>query len=353
MHRKTRILALSIVALLILASSAAFDLDPHPGFAIDSLSSSAARGPVASALAGAQGPGPSPSYCAITQQVSPAVVGVTLAGLSPSGPDDAPADLSDPFLRFFGGLPGFNFHQAGLVPGGKLASLGQGSGVIISADGLILTNAHLVREARAVVVRRNDRREFKAKVMGADTWTDIAVFRVDASQLPALHVGDAQPVQLGDPVLAMGLPSNCEPTVSHGIVSGLGRTLSGDMIALKVWREYGFLDAAAKLGQADDAVRSDTAADLEVTPGQLGLSLRPLRRDEKVKAHLQGGLLVESVTGPLARARPMPGDVMLAILGSPLNSVEQFRSLQAHLPNKVALLILRDGERRYVSAELG
>jgi serine protease Do len=87
-------------------------------------------------------------------------------------------------------------------------------------------------------------------------------------------------------------------------------------------------------------------------PGELGLSLRALTRDEQSKAHVQGGLLIEGVEGPAARAGLVPGDVLLAINGVTVNSVEQVRRLMDKKPRSVALLILHDGDRIFVPVEL-
>ena len=112
--------------------------------------------------------------------------------------------------------------------GGEVPVRGQGSGFIISADGLILTNAHVVRDMKDVTVKLSDRREFKTKVLGTDTVTDIAVLRIDARNLPTVRLGDAQQLQVGDPVLAIGSPFGFEQTATQGIVSAKGRSLPGD-----------------------------------------------------------------------------------------------------------------------------
>lgn len=129
------------------------------------------------------------------QQAGPAVVGVTVAGLHKGSSEEFSIDPDDPFFQFFRGLPSFQWRLPG--QGGSVPFRSQGSGIIISSDGLILTNAHVVREAKEVTVKLSDRREFKAKVLGADTATDIAVLRVDAKNLPVVRMGDAQQLQVG------------------------------------------------------------------------------------------------------------------------------------------------------------
>jgi serine protease Do len=173
-----------------------------------------------------------PNYRAIVQTQGPAVVGITVAGLHKVGNadmdgDDAPAARGDedPFFRFFRGIPGLRMPPAGPQP-----FRGQGSGFIISSDGLVLTNAHVVRDAKQVTVKLSDRREFAAQVLGSDPATDIAVLKVDAKGLPAVQLGDPKQVQVGDYVLAIGAPYGFEQTATQGIVSAKGRSLPGESV---------------------------------------------------------------------------------------------------------------------------
>jgi serine protease Do len=173
------------------------------------------------------GPEQAPNYRAIVRQWGPAVVGVTVEGSheitlgDSSGPDWG----RDPFFQFFRGLPGvpFQFPRSAEQP-----FRGQGSGFIVSSDGLILTNAHVVRDAREVMVKLADRRELKAKVLGADPATDIAVLRVQATGLPTVRFGDPKTLQVGDYVLAIGAPFGFDQSATAGIVSAKGRSLPGD-----------------------------------------------------------------------------------------------------------------------------
>lgn len=172
------------------------------------------------------------SYREIVQQYGPAVVGITVAGTrnaADADDDDEPQEAPQGMPPFFRGHPGMPF---GPMPGpqGEQPFRGQGSGFIISADGLILTNAHVVRGASEVTVKLTDRREFRAKVLGADSRTDVAVLKVDAQNLPVVVLGDPRQVQVGDAVLAIGAPFGFEQTATQGIVSAKGRTLPGDAI---------------------------------------------------------------------------------------------------------------------------
>lgn len=499
MRRKTLVLTLITAGLVLAATSAAFSLYPANWFAKDkpvsvATSAETALVPVA-APASPVPPGTMPNYRAIVQQAGPAVVGVTVAGLRKLGPDEFPLDLNDPFFQFFRGLPGFQWRLPGQGQDGKVPFRSLGSGFIISSDGLILTNAHVVRAATEVIVKLSDRREFKAKVLGSDTATDIAVLRIDAKNLPVVRLGDAQQLQVGDPVLAIGSPFGFEQTATQGIVSAKGRSLPGDTavpfiqtdaavnpgssggplfdasgavvginaqiysqsggyqglsfaipinvalkvkdqivatgrasharlgvtvqdlnqtlaesfglsrpdgalianvapdsaaaaagllpgdvvtevngepivrsgdlssrislatpgetVRLKIWRDKGAREIPVKLGRAEDNARTQAQRDSEVQPGELGLTLRPLTRSEQAIARVPGGLLVESVSGAAARAGLEPGDVLLAINGVSLKSVDQLRSVIDKKPKSVALLVLRDGERIFVPVELG
>lgn len=167
-----------------------------------------------------------PNYRAIVRTQGPAVVGISVAGLRSVGSDDegpAASPDDDPFHRFFRGLPGLR-----MPPGGATPFRGQGSGFIVSSDGLVLTNAHVVRDARQVTVKLSDRREYTARVLGSDTATDIAVLKIDAQGLPTVALGDPSAVQVGDWVLAIGAPYGFEQTATQGIVSAKGRSLPGE-----------------------------------------------------------------------------------------------------------------------------
>jgi serine protease Do len=503
MVRKKLIMTLIAAGLVVAATSAAFNLAaPHwftkNGAIVSQAVVTASPLPSANTLPGPVAPlaaGTTPNYRAIVQQVGPAVVGVTVAGLHKTIPEEFPLDLNDPFFRFFRGLPGFQFRLPGQGQGGNMPFRSQGSGFIISSDGLILTNAHVVREAKEVTIKLSDRREFKAKVLGSDTSTDIAVLRVDVKDLPAVRLGDSQQLQVGDPVLAIGSPFGFEQTATQGIVSAKGRSLPGDTsvpfiqtdaavnpgnsggplfdgsgavvginaqiysqsggyqglsfaipinvalkvmdqivasgrasharlgvtvqdlnqslaesfglsrpdgaligsvspesaaahsglqpgdvvlavndepitrsgdlssrislsipgetVRLKVWRDRAPRELSVKLGRADDSALTPVQRESEVRAGQLGLNLRALTREEQVSAHVQGGLLVEEVSGAAARASVMPGDILLAINGTAIKSIEQVSSVMAKKPKIVALLILRDGARIFVPVELG
>lgn len=165
-----------------------------------------------------------PDWRAIVHEAGPAVVGITVSGLHNADLQGGPP-ANDPYFRFFQGIPGW---QA--PPRAEQPFRGQGSGFIVSADGLVLTNAHVVREAQHVTVKLKDRREFPAKVLGSDPATDIAVLKIDAKDLPTVALGNPKEAQVGDWVLAIGAPYGFSQTATQGIVSAKGRSLPGDSV---------------------------------------------------------------------------------------------------------------------------
>jgi serine protease Do len=164
-----------------------------------------------------------PNYRAIVSRNQAAVVGITTAGPMPTAaPQEfnfgGPNGDDNPFSQFF----------RGQMPRPHGVQHAQGSGFLISADGLVLTNAHVVDGAKEVTVKLSDHREYKAKVLGADKSSDIAVLKIDAHNLPAVTLGDSDKLGVGDYVLAIGEPFGLEETATAGIVSAKGRSLPGD-----------------------------------------------------------------------------------------------------------------------------
>ncbi len=139
----------------------------------------------------------------------------------PNMPDD-PA-LQELFKRF--GIPGMPGQYGQGEGGQEYKSQSLGSGFIISADGYILTNAHVVKEADEVLVKLNDKREFKAKIIGADKRTDVALIKIDTTNLPKATIGDPALLKVGEWVAAIGSPFGLENTMTAGIVSAKGRAL--------------------------------------------------------------------------------------------------------------------------------
>jgi serine protease Do len=163
-----------------------------------------------------------PNYRAIVSRNQAAVVGITTAGpMQTSGPQEfsfGGQGDDNPFAQFF----------RGQMPRPRGVQHAQGSGFLISSEGLVLTNAHVVDGAKEVTVKLSDHREYKAKVLGADKSSDIAVLKIDGHGLPAVTLGDSDKLGVGDYVLAIGEPFGLEETATAGIVSAKGRSLPGD-----------------------------------------------------------------------------------------------------------------------------
>ena len=171
-----------------------------------------------------------PDFTPLIEQVGPAVVNIRTSARVRSGatlhfgPMDE--DMQELFRRFFGmpfpGLPDGGDGDEDLAPG-RAVPRGVGSGFIISADGYVMTNAHVVESADEVLVTLPDQREFKAEVVGTDKRTDVAVLKVAASGLPVVRIGNVEQLRVGEWVLAIGSPFGLENTVTAGIVSAKQR----------------------------------------------------------------------------------------------------------------------------------
>jgi serine protease Do len=169
-----------------------------------------------------------PDFATLVEQVGPAVVNVSVlekahhvAGRGGGEQDD---QVEEFFRRF--GLP--SPRGRGGDSGDAPVRQGEGSGFIVSSDGYILTNAHVVADADEVTVRMTDRREYPAKVIGVDKRTDVAVIKIEGKQLPVVKIGDASKLRPGEWVLAIGSPFTFENSVTAGIVSATGRSMPGE-----------------------------------------------------------------------------------------------------------------------------
>ena len=442
-----------------------------------------------------------PDFSQITERYGPAVVNISVTGTHKTSFEGAANERgeqkgTDPFQEFFGRFQGGGANPRGTQPR-ETPTHGQGSGFIVSPDGIILTNAHVVRDAKEVTVKLTDRREFRAKVIGSDPKTDVAVLKIDAKNLPVVAIGKTSDLKVGEWVLAIGSPYGFENTVTAGVVSAKGRSLPddssvpfiqtdvavnpgnsggplfnargeviginsqiysqtggyqglsfaipidvadkikdqllahgkvdhaqlgvavqgvnqalaesfglpspagalvsnvskgsaaeraglqpgdvirsvngqaivgsgdlpayigmaapGDKVQITVWRKGADVSLTASLGSVSD--KGDTASKdndtSSATGGKLGLALRALQPKEKREAGVADGLLVEDAAGAAANAGVQAGDVLLAINGTPLKSVEQARALVGKSGKSVALLIQRGDDKIFVPVPVG
>ncbi len=176
-----------------------------------------------------------PDFTELVERVGPAVVNIRTtekarAGRTGVGPE-VDEDMLEFFRRFGIPLPGQpqNPRRAPQQPEGEPQQRGVGSGFILNADGYVMTNAHVVEGAEEVFVTLTDKREFKAKIIGSDKRTDVALVKIDASGLPSVRIGDVSRLKVGEWVIAIGSPFGLENTVTAGIVSAKARD-TGDFL---------------------------------------------------------------------------------------------------------------------------
>ena len=162
-----------------------------------------------------------PDFAALAEHYGPAVVNVGVVGKAQAVSDVPGMSPNDPFFDFFR-----RFGQP-MPRGNQPPVRGEGSGFIVSPDGYILTNAHVVENADEVTVKTTDRREYTAKVVGVDKQTDVAVLKIEAKNLPTVRLGDPEKLRPGEWVVAIGSPFGFENSVTAGIVSATSRAMPG------------------------------------------------------------------------------------------------------------------------------
>ncbi len=291
-------------------------------------------------------------------------------------------DENDPFYEFFRRF-------APPAPRDQEAQ-SLGSGFIISPDGYILTNAHVVDSADRVTVRLTDKREFKAKVIGADKRTDVALIKIDAANLPKVSLGDPSTLKVGEWVVAIGSPFGFESSVTAGIVSAKGRSLpqenyvpfiqtdaavnpgnsggplfnmKGEVVGINsqiYTRSGGFmgLSFAIPIDVAMD-VGSQLRVSGKVTRGRIGVTIQEVTRDlaESFGLNKAGGALISNVEkdGPADKAGIQASDVILKFDGKAVNSsVDLPRIVAATRPgSKVSVQLWRKGKLKDVSVQVG
>ncbi|WP_206953984.1 DegQ family serine endoprotease [Trinickia acidisoli] len=445
-----------------------------------------------------------PDFSGLVETYGPAVVNISAKHVvkqtAQRSMQQLPVDPDDPFYqffkRFYGQFPGFNGGDSGGGGGGQddVPSASLGSGFIISNDGYILTNAHVVDGANVVTVKLTDKREFRAKVVGTDKQSDVAVLKINASNLPIVKIGDPNQSKVGQWVVAIGSPYGFDNTVTSGIISAKGRSLpnenytpfiqtdvpvnpgnsggplfnlegqviginsmiysqtggfqglsfaipideamrvkdqlvktghvsrgrlgvavqgvnqtlaesfglqkpvgalvssvdpdgpaaksglqAGDVIlavngtavndstdlpsqiasmkpgtkaTLDIWRDKSKKQVTVTLGSLSDTKVADKGTQGS-EQGRLGVAVRSLTPQERSGTSLTHGLLVQQSSGPAASAGIQPGDVILAVNGHPVTSVQQLRDVIAKAGNSVALLIQRDNAQIFVPVDLG
>lgn len=329
-----------------------------------------------------------PDFVELAEKQSPSVVNIsTVQNGRGKAVNGFPADPNDPafeiFRRFFPQAPG------GMQPQ-QPENRSLGSGFIISADGYVMTNAHVIEGADEVTVKLLDKREFRAKVVGADKRTDVALLKIEANGLPAVKLGDSAALKPGEWVVAIGSPFGFEHSVTAGIVSAKGRALPqenyvpfiqtdvainpgnsggplfnlrGEVVGINSQifsRSGGFMGIsfAIPIDQAMD-IQQQLRTRGRVSHGRMGVSIQEVTRDmaEAFGLPKSGGALVNSVepNGPAARAGIEPGDVILRFDGKPVTvSSDLPRMVGAMKPGtKAQAEVWRKGQLRTVTVTIG
>ena len=290
------------------------------------------------------------SFRAAAQKASAAVVSINTSKAARRNPNS-----NDPWFRFFFGEQGSE-PQAGL-----------GSGVIVSASGYILTNNHVVEGADEIEVVLNDSRTGRAKVIGTDPDTDLAILKIELDKLPVIVLGNSDSAQVGDQVLAIGNPFGVGQTVTSGIVSALGR----NQLGINTFENFIQTDAAINPGNSGGAlvdtngnllgintaiysqsggsmgigfaipvstakqVLEGIVKDGQITRGWIGVEPSDLSPElaETFDVKTRQGVIITGVlqNGPAAQAGIRPGDVILKIAGKPVTDVTQLLSQVASL----------------------
>jgi serine protease Do len=373
---------LGVIAGLLILGSVAF-----VGAEYATLSHAAgAATPVAASPAAPVAPVAVPGFAEVARAVTPAVVNITSRAVRTR--DRGQRDPMEEFFNPpFGSPDGPRGHNGPREPRGG----GMGSGVIVSPDGYIITNNHVVEGANELTVTLPDKREFKGKVVGTDPKTDLAVIKVDATDLPYARWGDSAKLQVGEYVLAIGNPFGLNSTVTLGIVSAMGRGRMGitqyeDFIqtdaAINPGNSGGALvNPAGELVGINTAIISQTGgyqgvgfavpASMarpvydsliktgKVVRGYLGVGIQDLTQDlaKSFRVKQARGALVSNVAedSPAGQAGLKQGDVIVAYQGKAIEDPADLQRAVTRTPvgTKATLKVIRDGREQEIAVTIG
>ncbi|MDB5729677.1 MAG: protease Do [Noviherbaspirillum sp.] len=324
-----------------------------------------------------------PSFSSLVKQQGSAVVNVTATHTVRQGSKEMPVPedeaLAEFFRRFFPPTDPQEYQARGL-----------GSGFIISPDGYVLTNAHVVAESDEVTVKLTTKREYKAKLIGADLPTDVALLKIDAGNLPVTPIGDPAKLEVGEWVAAIGAPFGFENSVTAGIVSAKSRSLPGENyvpfiqtdVAVNPGNSGGPLfnmrgeviginsqiySGTGGFMGLSFAIPIDIAMDVvkqlrttgKVTRGRIGVRAQELTIELASSFGLKepNGALIASVEkgSPADKASLMPGDVILAFDGKPVQSSSDLARLVANTKpgSTVAVEVWRKGAPKTIQVTVG
>ncbi|HEY0821444.1 MAG TPA: trypsin-like peptidase domain-containing protein [Rhizobacter sp.] len=309
------------------------------------------------------------SYAAAAKRATPAVVSITASKTPQRNPH-----AEDPWFRFFFGDE--------LQRRQQQPQVGLGSGVIVSADGYLLTNNHVIEGADDIEVQLSDGRQARAEVVGTDPETDVAVLKISLDKLPVVAFGSVETAQVGDVVLAIGNPFGVGQTVTSGIVSALGR----NQLGINTFENFIQTDAAINPGNSGGAlvdtqgnllgintaiysrsggsmgigfaipastarlVMEGLVRDGQVTRGWIGVEPRDLTPEiaETFNLPIKQGVLITGVlqNGPAAAGGVRPGDVVVKVADTAVANTVQLLTAVAELkPQTTATLAVQRGDR--------
>jgi serine protease Do len=327
-----------------------------------------------------------PDFTELVEQVGPSVVNIrTLEKARPTAPAaGSPDDEMQEFFRRFFGVPMPNAPRQAPRPNrpdSEAQPRGVGSGFILSSDGFIMTNAHVVDGADEVLVTLPDKREFKARIVGADKRTDVAVVKIQATGLPAVKVGDVGRLRVGEWVMAIGSPFGLDNTVTAGIVSAKQRdtgdflpfiqtdvainpgnsggpliNMRGEVVGINSQiysRSGGFMGISFAIPM-DEAIRvsDQLRANGRVSRGRIGVQIAPVTKDvaESLGLGKAQGVLVRGVEegSPAEKAGLEAGDIILRFDGKAIEKPADLpRAVGNTKPgNRVTLTVFRRGANR-------
>lgn len=336
-----------------------------------------------------------PDFTELAEKQGPAVVNISITSVVHGGGIGFPGMPNDEnlqeFLRRFGipgmpGMPGVPGQEGGQDY--KTQSLG--SGFIISSDGYILTNAHVVNEADEVLVKLSDKREFKAKIIGTDKRTDVALIKIEASNLPKVVIGDPNALKVGEWVAAIGSPFGLENTMTAGIVSAKGRALPQENyvpfiqtdVAINPGNSGGplfnlrgevvgvnsqiYSKSGGSMGLSF-SIPIDVAIDISnqlkasgrISRGWLGIGIQEVTKDlaESFGLKQTSGALIAGVekNSPAEKGGLEPGDIILKFDGKPIvTSSDLPRIVASTKPGKVVPVeITRKGSSKTLQLGVG
>ena len=341
----------------------------------------------------AQGAGPAapvvrglPDFTDLVELVGPSVVNIrTTEKVSSRGALSGMDEEMQEFFKRFGiPMPNVPRQQRPQRPQDEEQPRGVGSGFILSADGYVMTNAHVVEGADEVIVTLTDKREFKARIVGSDKRTDVAVVKIEASGLPAVRIGDVSRLRVGEWVMAIGSPFGLDSTVTAGIVSAKQRdtgdylpfiqtdvainpgnsggpliNMRGEVVGINSQiysRSGGFMGISFAI-PIDEATRvsEQLRASGRVTRGRIGVQIGQVTREvaESLGLGKQQGALVTGVESgsPAEKAGIEAGDIIVRFEGKPIDKVADLPRLVGNTKpgTKSTVTVFRRGQSKDLS----